>query len=182
MVAPEASHAAGPPNFSGVPVGTAEPTGLPVRSPLQQRITDLKVQIGQMVGNHQQVPQALLLDLRNLTQDPSIGTTGPSSTPFSGITPNYLYNGVYYATVDPGVSNYVEPSTLPSILQTYGSAMYNNMCGPGSATKLLSHYIPSTINSYYNPTFSAPGVTSPQGYITYLAAGAPDPGGTSYAH
>lgn len=155
---------------------------------MQQEIYDLKMQVGQLVSNHQPVPAALVARLRQSTNDPDIGA-GPSSLPFYGtagdknsaISPDYYYNGVYYATVDGGVGNYEEPTSLPPSLP-YGSAMYNNFCGPGSATKLLSHYIPSTINSYYNSTFSWSGGTSQQAYMAYLAAGAPDPGGTSYAH
>ena len=98
-----------------------------------------------------------------------------------GVTPDYYYNGVYYATVDGGVSNYEEPTSLPSVLTSRGwdSNFYANMCGPGSATKLLSHFIPSTINSYSNSTFAGPGYTPQQTYMMYLAIGAPNPGGTS---
>jgi hypothetical protein len=196
VAAPQASHAAGSPNNHGVAVGTLEPTGLPTRSAAHQQIYDLKLQLGQLLANQQPVPQSLITRLRTLTNNPRIGLTGASSTPFtytptgssngvsaysSGVSPNYLSNGVYYATVDGGVSNYEEPSSLPSILTSRGdgSNFYGNMCGPGSATKLLSDYISGTINSYSNSTLAGPGYTPQQNYMMYLAVSASNSGGTS---
>ena len=148
------------------------------------------MQVGQLVANGQQAPQSLYTELRQLTNDPNIGVSGPSAVPFNDAVPSqsaalareYGQPGVFFAAVTRGVTNYQEPSTLPSILAGYGSALYDNMCGPGSATKLLSHYIPWTIGSYSNPTFAGPGYQSPQTFIAYLAAGAPNPGGQSYNH
>jgi len=64
VAAPQTGHAAGPLDNHGVPLGTPEPPGLPVRSATEQRSYDLKMQMGQMAVNHQTIPQVLVAELR----------------------------------------------------------------------------------------------------------------------
>lgn len=115
-----------------------------------------------------------------------------------GVHPNYYSNGWYFASVDGNVNNYTEPSTFPPNdpyhnlyndpayasnprkywvgnpphAPQYDSTFLVNLCGPGSATKLITSF-KSLPNSYNGPHYVSGYTTPQQGYMLQLAL---DPG------
>ena len=94
----------------------------------------------------------------------------------AGVVPQYQQGNWYYASVDGNTTGWIEPNADPaneappdSNPLPSKSQFYPNMCGPGSAAKLLSHWVPDSVYSY-NGTHYRSGVTSQtQGYMLQLA-------------